>query len=130
MTTNPNDLDTYLKIAREAALRAGVVLKGEELRTWTQGLVEQIAKRLPVVLLESGLYADDHADFPLTGQNVLSIQGHVTPQNNLAVQSAVLAKAQAFVGTYGGTMQLAVRLKKPSVGFYAKFEGTCYAHKQ
>ncbi|HHT9129990.1 MAG TPA: inositol monophosphatase family protein [Candidatus Brocadiaceae bacterium] len=27
MTPNPNDLDKYLKIAREAALRAGVVLK-------------------------------------------------------------------------------------------------------
>lgn len=101
----------------------------EELRTWTSGLIDGIAKRLPVVLLESGLHADDHADFPLAGPNILSIKDHVTPQNNLAVQSAVIAKAQAFVGTYGGTMQLAVRLKKPSVGFYGKFEGTCYAHK-
>ena len=101
----------------------------EELRTWTAGLVEGIAKRLPVVLLESGLYADDHADFPIAGPNILNLKEHVTAQNNLAVQSAVIAKAQAFVGTYGGTMQLAVRLKKPSVGFYAKFEGTCYAHK-
>lgn len=102
----------------------------EELKTWVSTLVDNLAKHIPVVVLDSGLHADDHIDFPLSGPNILSLTGHVTPQNNLAVQSAVLAKAQAFVGTYGGTMQLAVRLKKPSVGFFHKFEGTCYAHKQ
>ena len=41
----------------------------------------------------------------------------------------MLSKARAFVGTYGGTMQLAVRLGLPSAGFYEKFKKTAYAHK-
>ena len=101
----------------------------DDLRAWVIALIEQLAKRIPVVLLDPGLYTDDHVDFPIHGDYVLRLQDHVTPQNNLAVQSAVIAKAQAFVGTYGGTMQLAIRLKKPSVGFYHTFEGTAYAHK-
>jgi hypothetical protein len=101
----------------------------EELRTWVSNVVDGLAKHLPVVVLESGLHADDHLDFPISGPNIVSLAPHVTLQNNLAVQSAVLAKAHAFVGTYGGVMQLAVRLKKPAVGFYAKFEGTAEAHK-
>ena len=101
----------------------------EEARGWVSTLVDAMARRLPVVLLETGFHADDHADFPIQGENILSIKDHVTAQNNLAVQSAVLAKAQAFVGTYGGTMQLAVRLRRPSVGFYQQFTGTAYAHK-
>lgn len=102
----------------------------EDLRTWALTYVENLAKQIPVVLLNSGLHVDDHIDFPLSGPNILHITDHVTLQNNLAVQAAVIAKSQAFVGTYGGTMQLAVRLKKPSIGFFQKFEGTCYAHKQ
>ena len=101
----------------------------DDLRNMALATVESLAKRIPVVVLESGLHADDHLDFPLSGENILSIKSHVTPQNNLAVQSAVIAKAQGFVGTYGGTMQLAVRLRKPAIGFYNKFDGTAYAHK-
>lgn len=102
----------------------------EELRTWVCTYVENLAKHVPVVLLSCNLHVDDHLDFPISGPNILDLTGHVTLQNNLAVQSAVIAKSQAFIGTYGGTMQLAVRLKKPAIGFFQKFEGTCYAHKQ
>lgn len=102
----------------------------EEIRPWTANLVDNLAKHVPVVLLESGVHADDHLDFPLKGDNIISLAPHVTLQNNLAVQSAVLSKAQAFVGTYGGLMQLAVRMRKPSVGFYDHFSGTAYGHKQ
>lgn len=101
----------------------------EELTQWVAGLVDGIAKRVPVVVLNTNLHMDDHVDFPTKGDNIISIADHVTIQNNLAVQSAVIAKAQAFVGTYGGTMQLAVRLKKPAAGFFAEFSGTAYAHK-
>lgn len=101
----------------------------DDLKDWVITLVETLSKRIPVVLLDSGLYADEHVAFPLSGSNILSLKDHLPANENLAVQSAVLAKAQCFVGTYGGTMQLAVRLKKPAIGFFSKFEGTCYAHK-
>lgn len=102
----------------------------EKTITWVQQHVETLSQRVPVVLLESGLDADDHMDFPIPlGARVTSIKDACTPQNNLAVQSAVLAKAQAFVGTYGGSQQLALRLKRPSVGYFTNFEGTSYQHK-
>lgn len=101
----------------------------EERKDWVAALVEGLARIVPVVLLESGLHADEHVPFPFKGDNIQSTATFCTPQNNLGVQSAVLAKAQAFVGTYGGTMQLAVRLGKPALGFYTHFAGTAYAHK-
>ena len=101
----------------------------DELKAWVMTLVDGMAKYLPVVVLETGLHTDDHMDFPISGPNVISLASHVTLQDNLAMQSAVIAKADAFVGTYGGVQQLAVRLKKPSVGFYKQFSGTAYAHK-
>lgn len=101
----------------------------DDLKNWTQTLIERLAAHVPIVLLETGLHADDHVDFPISGDNILSIKDHVTAQNNLAVQSAVIAKSQAFIGTYGGLMQLAIRLKKPAMGFFEKFEGTAYNHK-
>lgn len=101
----------------------------EPTQQYATALLDRIAGALPVVLLETGLHTDDHLDFPLPGVQALRLTGAVTPSTNLAVQSAVLAKATAFVGTYGGTMQLAVRLGKPSLGLYTTLEGTCYAHK-
>ena len=101
----------------------------DDLKTWVANQVDYLAKHIPVVLLESGFHADDHLPFPLEGPNIVSLAPYVTPRDNLAIQSTVIAKSLGFVGTYGGTMQLAVRLGKPAVGFYQKFEGTCYAHK-
>lgn len=100
----------------------------DERKDWVSALVDGLAKICPVVLLESGLHADEHVPFPISGPNILSTAPYCTTHNNLAIQSAVLNKATAFVGTYGGTMQLAVRLKKPAMGFYAQFSGTAYAH--
>ena len=102
----------------------------EALRDFAQDLVIKLAKKAPVVLLDAGFHADDHAGVPIgLSDRVMSLAGQMTPQNNLAVQSAVLSKARAFVGTYGGTMQLAVRLGLPAAGFYDSFTGTAYAHK-
>ena len=98
-----------------------------DLKHWIEDLVGRIQPKLPVVSLATGLSADDHVDVEING--VPSLVGHVTPQNNLAVQSAVIAKAQAFLGTYGGTMQLAVKLGIPSAGFYNQFKDTAYGHK-
>lgn len=99
----------------------------QDLQHWMEDLVGQIATKIPVVLLNTGLPADDHTDLDLPG--VQSIAGKVTWANNLLVQSSVLAKAKAFVGTYGGTMQLAVRMRVPAMGFYGEFKETAYSHK-
>lgn len=102
----------------------------EETRAYCQQIVRHLGDQMPVVLLGSGAYADDHVDFPL-GElpNVSSLVDVFPMRQNLALQSAVLARANAFVGTYGGLMQLAVRLGIPSIGFYTHFANTAYAHK-
>lgn len=101
----------------------------DETRDWTLGLVQAIAQHIPVVVIGSTAYADTHVDFPLEGPNITSVVDYGPLNDNLAFQSAVIAKSQAFVGTYGGLMQLAVRLGKPSAGFYLQWNHTAYAHK-
>lgn len=102
----------------------------EETVGYCQQLVAAIAQHIPVVVVGSTAYADDHLEFPLGAlANVTNLVDAFPLRENLALQSAVLAKASAFVGTYGGLMQLAVRLGIPSVGLYTHFRHTAYAHK-
>ena len=101
----------------------------EEIRDYCTQLVAELAKRLPVVILGSGAHHDDHLDLNITGPNITSLVDAFPLRENLALQAAVIAKSQVFVGTYGGTMQLAVRLGKPSAGFYQHFKGTAFAHQ-
>jgi hypothetical protein len=94
--------------------------------------VRQIAHQTPVVLLNSGLHTDDHVDIKFEPHpNVMRLTdlAPITPENNLAVQAAVLGRSLGFVGTYGGLAQLALRLGKPSVSYYQEWGGTSIAHK-
>lgn len=101
----------------------------EEVRDYCGQLVGELAKHIPVVVIGSTVHHDDHLDLNVTGPNITSLVDVFPERDHLALQSAVIAKSQVFVGTYGGTMQLAVRLRKPSVGLYLNFKGTAYAHK-
>lgn len=94
--------------------------------------IKQIAATQPVVLLNNGLHMDDHVDVKVPVMpNVtrLSDLCTLTPETNLLVQSAVLARALGFVGTYGGLAQLALRYGKPSVSVYQEWAGTAIPHK-
>lgn len=94
--------------------------------------LRQLAAHQPVMLLTSGLHADDHLDYAADLPNVLRLDQLIPsmpPATNLAIQSAVLARATAFVGTYGGTAQLALRYGKPVVGFYTDWGGTALQHR-
>jgi hypothetical protein len=108
-------------------------VQDEQMQAWVEQVVDKFLTKHPdvsIVDLASGIDADDHSDFHLgTHERITGIRHVCTPQNNLAVQAAVIARSSGFVGTYGGTQQLAIRLKKPALGFYQKFEGTCVAHK-
>lgn len=94
--------------------------------------VQRLAAQAPVILIHHKLFVDDHSDVPLKGlANVskLSDMVSMTPETHLAVQSAVLARCTAFVGTYGGFAQLALRFGRPVVSFYENWGGTALAHK-
>ena len=94
--------------------------------------IRMLAKSQPVVILTSGHHLDDHFDYvPKDVENVTVLSDLVTltPQNNLAVQAAVLAKAQGYVGTYGGMAQLALRFGKPAITVYDEWQGTALPHR-
>ena len=94
--------------------------------------IRRIAQTQPVVILNNPAVIDDHTDvFPRGEKNVtiLSDLVQLTPENNLAIQSAVLSKALGFVGTYGGMAQLALRLGKPSISVYDEWQGTALPHR-
>jgi hypothetical protein len=82
-----------------------------EIRVALRGIVAGLADRLPVVLLDTGLVlGDDHADYAFPGMTVVSARPWMTPQNNLGVQTQIVAGAEAFVGTCGSLAWLAPQL--------------------
>jgi hypothetical protein len=83
--------------------------------------VETIAQYAHVVLLNPRLELDDHADADaVTTSRVSSIAEGLPPERNLAAQTAVIARARAFVGTYGGYSYLAPLCGVPAIGFYSE----------
>lgn len=102
----------------------------EELVLWTRRLVEKVSQHLPVILIDSG-HMDDHGDVnlgPMANVQRLSELTEQTAVNGLAIQSAILAKAQGYIGTYGGMSQLAMRLGVPTIALYDSFEATSPCH--
>ena len=83
-------------------------------------LVRATACRIPVVMLDTGLTTDEHADY-LFGDipNVISLRSQLDPRTNLGVQTAVTAAAQGFLGTCGSIAWLAPMLGIRTVAVYA-----------
>lgn len=90
-------------------------------------LVGVVGAQTKIVLLSGTPEADDHIDIEVTHPNIVAVPP-AAPEKNLAQQAQILAHASAFVGTYGGMAQLALRLGVPSVSFYKDFGQTAHAH--
>jgi hypothetical protein len=83
-------------------------------------LVAHVARRTPVVSLDTGLEVDDHRDFVFDDiPGVISARGWMTPRTNLGLQSALMAHADYFLGTCGGLAWLAPFMGVPAVAVYA-----------
>jgi hypothetical protein len=82
------------------------------IRAYLRTVIDSLAERLPVVLLDTGLVLeDDHADYAFSGSpRVIAAKRWMTPQNNLGVQTQIVGGARAFVGTCGSIAWLAPRL--------------------
>ena len=94
----------------------------EENRRYVKALVSRLARRLPVISLDTGMALDDHGDYRVgRDTQILSIRDvtTLTPQNNLAVQTDVIAGADAFVGTCGSLAWLAPMLGVDTVAAFA-----------
>ncbi len=83
-----------------------------EIRSVLRAMVAAVAERMPVVLLDTGLVLeDDHADYTFAPEGrIISARGWMTPQNNLGVQTQIIAGAKSFIGTCGSLAWLAPRL--------------------
>jgi hypothetical protein len=91
-----------------------------ECRAGLREIVRALALRLPVVLLETGISAEDHADYPFRDiPNVISVREQLTPQSNLGTQTSVIAGASGFVGTCGSLAWLAPMLGVDTIAVYA-----------
>ncbi len=91
-----------------------------ENRAFVTSTIESISRQIPIVLLNTPFAVDDHQDFQPAGGRVLSVAAHMAPERNLAVQTAIIGRARAFVGTYGGYSYLAPFCGVPSLAFYSQ----------
>jgi hypothetical protein len=89
-----------------------------ENRALVNEVVQRVAARRPVVLLNPGVVVDEHEDAePSVDPRVHRPLAGVDPARNLVAQSAVIAHASLFVGTYGGLAHLAPFYGVPTIGF-------------
>lgn len=97
-------------------------------RELARGIVAAIAGVSDVVLLNTGLELDDHAELDIDGGRVIRALDGIPAERNLAGQSAVIAHARAFVGTYGGLSYLAPFYGVPSLALYSHGEHFLPSH--
>ena len=81
----------------------------------------RLAERATVVVLHTGVELDEHLEFGVApGDGVVEARELIAPpRENLARQSAVVAHADGFVGTYGGFSYLPPRLGVRALGVYS-----------
>jgi hypothetical protein len=91
-----------------------------EHREQLRRLVERIARRVPIVALNTNLSLDEHADYVFRDiPGLMTLDGWLTPQNNLAMQTEVIRRAERFVGTCGSLAWLAPMLGTDTLAVYA-----------
>lgn len=99
-----------------------------DIAAYVQETVAKLAAVVPVVTIGTGNDHDDHVDVPVVGKNIYNLPSDLPAEENLKAQAAVISHASAFIGTYGGVAQLALRLGVPSYSVWAQWGGTSHAH--
>jgi hypothetical protein len=90
-------------------------------RRFVAQTLKGLAERSDVVVLHAGIGLDDHADaVPAGDRRIHVVDAGATPRENLAVQTAVISRAQSFVGTYGGFSYLAPLYGVDTLAFYSE----------
>jgi hypothetical protein len=88
-------------------------------RRFAADVIAGLARKRPVVLLTTGFRVDEHDEVSVASGNLTSIADHLVPRNNLEVQTAVVARARAFFGTYGGFSYVPTFVGVPSFSLYS-----------
>jgi hypothetical protein len=90
-----------------------------ETKAFLRTVIERLAETTDVVLLSTGLLVDDHEEWATEHPRVHAIEHLLRPQDNLAVQTRLIAGARGLVATYGGFSYLGPFLGVPTRTFYA-----------
>lgn len=88
-------------------------------RQWVQDTVTAQVQTSEVVLLHSGTPYDDHGEFPIAEHSRVH-RLSLPPGQNLEIQTAVIAGASRYVGTYGGFSYLAPFLGVSTLALYGR----------
>jgi hypothetical protein len=80
------------------------------------------------VSLATNLQLDDHASDEAESLGVRTLPHDLHPRENLALQTAIVAGASAFVGTYGGFSYLAPFLNVRSTAYFSNPNGYSARH--
>jgi hypothetical protein len=92
----------------------------EENRRFAGTLIDTLSEHVPVVFLNHPFSIDDHRDYEPSAGDARSVADLMTPATNLAVQTAVIGRATAFVGTYGGLSLLPLLCGVPSYAYCSR----------
>ena len=89
-------------------------------RKIAQQIVDRITEHTDAVLLDTGLRLDDHRAFPIADRpRLMRIDRLVNPRNNLAIQTQIISRARASVGTFGGSSFLSAFCGVDAVAMYS-----------
>jgi hypothetical protein len=99
----------------------------ERNRAFVRQVVSELAQEHAIVSLSTGVDLDDHGCYDI-GTGALDPAAATPPSRNLHLQSAIVARATAFVGTYGGFAYLAPFYGVKSVAYYDNPDGFSTSH--
>jgi hypothetical protein len=89
-------------------------------RAFVDRTIRALADEGAVISLSTGVALDDHAPCEPDVAAMHGIQHLLSPESNLMVQSAIVAGARRFVGTYGGFAYLAPLCGIPALSYYSE----------
>jgi hypothetical protein len=91
-------------------------------------IANSLAEHVALVDIDTGLREDDHFALAAVPATVRLADLGIPPARNLSVQTAVVARAEGFVGTYGGLSYLPPLLGVPSLALYSNPAGFFHQH--
>ena len=97
-------------------------------RAAAERIVRELSEEGPVVSLATGLRVDDHAAWEEEAQAAQRGVPAPVPSTNLAMQDAIVARASAWAGTYGGFAYLAPSRGVPARAVYSNPAGFSKTH--
>jgi hypothetical protein len=97
-------------------------------RAFVREVVADVSSRTAVVSLSAGIDLDDHRACQVSAHGVIELASATPASRNLHVQSAVVAHARGFIGTYGGFAYLAPFYGVASTAYYGDPAGFSRSH--